>query len=180
MPAADGGWMRKNTAGFPSPRVSLHSKQGRGNSKPYHRSLGLSAKHIVESHCHKMLPCNSSLLVRHLSDYNCIWYPNTLVLLNIVKGIAALLTPVHTVLLETALWLEWDHPGGKHFLQHVWCYDLAFGIEDISDNLYTKQQLLSLQKTFGLGSADSHPSEHFDFSLIKQHHVCTFTSYFFL
>lgn len=56
MLTADGGRMRKNVAGFPGPCVSLHDRQGRGNSKPYHRFLGLSAEHIVESHCQKVLP----------------------------------------------------------------------------------------------------------------------------
>lgn len=181
MPTADGGWMRKNIVGSPSPCVSLHSTWGRGNSKPYHRSLGLSAKPIVESHCHKMLPCNSSLSFRHLSDYNHIWYPNTLALLKIVKHIAALTTPIQTVPLETALWLEWDHPGGRSLFTA--CMALWFGLWDWRHfrqvNLYTKQQLLSLQKAFGLGSADSHPSDHW-FFLIKQHHMFTFTSYFFL
>lgn len=53
----------------------------------------------VESLCCKMLPCIPSLLF-NLPGYDCIWYPKAL--LKITKCITALLTEIHTVLLETA------------------------------------------------------------------------------
>jgi len=55
--------------------------------------------------------------------------------LKVVKRIAALTTPIHTVPLETALCLEGTIQVGEHFLQHEWHDDLAFGIGDISDQL---------------------------------------------